>query len=132
MPGKPNPPPLNLTAAVWTLSRSVPTGGREVGETVNCLWHESGEYYEAEIIEKYDDGTYDVYFAAVDMVVEKVHSDEFEAFRGTSSSDYLRVYYRSLPPSQTSSLTHLNAHPSIGITRSLALPITRSAYRVGL
>ena len=88
VPGKSNPPRVNFKAAVWTLSRYAFTGERDVGETIKCLWHETGKYYEAEIIEKYDDGTYDVYFFDDDMVVEKVHPENFEAFKGTSSTDY--------------------------------------------
>ena len=88
MPGKPNPPRINLTAAVWTLSHYLPMVEREVGETVLCVWPEDGEHYEAEIVEKYEDGTYDVYFPDEEMVVEAVEEKDFEPFKGALSSNY--------------------------------------------
>ena len=86
VPGKENPPRTNLTAAVWMLSRDLPNEERDVGEIVE--FHEDGEHYEAEIIEKYVDGTYDVFFFDDAVVVEGVMQKDLEPFKSTLSSDY--------------------------------------------
>ena len=81
----------------------MPTGGREVGETVNYKWPEDGEYHEVLIVEKHDDGTYDVYFPEDEMEVERVNPSDFESFKGTSPT----CYFTNLPSPLAYSLTHL-------------------------
>ena len=83
MPGKENPPRINLTAAVWTLSHDLPTDERNVGDIINAPWQDDGEHYEAEIVEKYEDGTYDVYFPDEGAVVERIEDKDIEPYRGT-------------------------------------------------
>ena len=85
VPGKENPPRINLTAAVWVLSRNLPMGDREIGDMIR--WYENGEQYVSRIIAKADDRTYDVMFSD-GMIVEGVHEKAIEPFKGTLSSNY--------------------------------------------
>ena len=101
VPGKSNSAPMNLTAAVWTLSRSL-RREREIGETVYSMWPDDGQYYAAEITEKHADGTYDLHFREDDVVVKRVHPRDIDSATGTSP-------------------THLFAHESLtySLTRSV-------------
>lgn len=79
---KPGALAIDLEANVWSLSHYVHTE-KNVGETVNCLWPEDGEYHVAEITEKHSDGTYGVYFLDSDLTLERVDSSDFEPIKGT-------------------------------------------------
>ena len=88
VPGNSNPWLMKLTATVWTLSHYLPTQEREVGETVNFLRRENDKHYDVVIVDKHDDGTYDVFFPDDDLEVERVDPSNFEPFKGTFSACY--------------------------------------------